>query len=332
MPAFLLILAIVLAAALLYLSRLPRDYEVRRSLFMRTDRRTVFDRVREFPSWSDWSPWLLHEPEAKRHFSAAADQPDGYYTWDGRTIGAGRLTHVRFDEPGRIEQRLEIQRPFKSGSEVWWEFTEADGGTEVAWCLRGRMPFLLRPMIPMVREMIGKDYELGLARLRGCIDPDAGGPELCFEGETTLEPHSALVIPFSGGMDAMIRAMEDGFPRLAAHLASLGVAPSGPPFSAYHKVDIKKKTFRCDIVLPAPAGIDPGPFDRKDFSGGRHYRVTLTGSYDFLELAWYAAIAHARMLKLKLDKHRPMLEVYENDPADVASPRELRTALYLPLR
>jgi effector-binding domain-containing protein len=194
------------------------------------------------------------------------------------------------------------------------------------------MPFLLRPMIPMVREMIGKDYELGLARLRGCIDPDAGGPELCFEGETTLEPHSALVIPFSGGMDAMIRAMEDGFPRLAAHLASLGVAPSGPPFSAYHKVDIKKKTFRCDIVLPAPAGIDPGPFDRKDFSGGRHYRVTLTGSYDFLELAWYAAIAHARMLKLKLDKHRPMLEVYENDPADVASPRELRTALYLPLR
>ncbi|HYN79439.1 MAG TPA: SRPBCC family protein, partial [Lamprocystis sp. (in: g-proteobacteria)] len=122
---------------------------------MRTDRQTVFDRVRDFPSWGDWSPWLLHEPDAKRHFSAAADQPDGYYTWDGRAIGAGRLTQVRFEEPKRIEQRLEIQRPFKSGSDVWWEFTEADGGTEVAWCLRGRMPFLLRPMIPMVREMIG---------------------------------------------------------------------------------------------------------------------------------------------------------------------------------
>jgi hypothetical protein len=27
-----------------------------------------------------------------------------------------------------------------------------------------------------------------------------------------------------------------------------------------------------------------------------------------------------------------MLEVYENDPSGVASPKELRTALYLPLR
>jgi hypothetical protein len=76
----------------------------------------------------------------------------------------------------------------------------------------------------------------------------------------------------------------------------------------------------------------PRPLARKDFSGGRHYRVTLTGGYDYLELAWYAAVAHARMLKLKLDKHRPMLEVHEKDPSSVASPKDLRTALYLPLR
>lgn len=326
------ILAIALAGGLVYLSRLPKDYEVRRSLTLRADRQAVFDRVRDFRSWDDWSPWLLHEPDAKRDFSTAEDQPGGSYTWDGRAIGAGRLTHVRFDSPGRIEQRLEIQRPFKSGSDVRWEFAETDDGTEVAWCLRGSMPFLLRPMIPLVRQMIGKDFELGLALLRGQLDPDAPQPELRFEGETSLQPQSALVIPFSGGMEVMVRAMEDGFPRLAGHLASLGVAPDGPPFSAYHKVNMKKNRFECDMAIPAPADTAAGPFARKDFSGGRYYRVTLTGSYDFLELAWYAAVAHARMLKLKLDKHRPMLEVYENDPSVVENPKELRTGLYLPLR
>lgn len=43
-------------------------------------------------------------------------------------------------------------------------------------------------------------------------------------------------------------------------------------------------------------------------------------------------VAHSRMLKLKRDKHRPILDVDENDPFGVASPRELSTALYLPLR
>ncbi|WP_373509429.1 SRPBCC family protein [Thiocapsa sp.] len=326
------ILAIALAGGLVYLSRLPKDYEVRRSLTMHADRQAVFDRVRDFRTWDDWSPWLLHEPDAKRDFSAAEDQPGGYYTWDGRAIGAGRLSHVRFDAPGRIEQRLEIQRPFKSGSDVWWELVETDEGTDVAWCLRGSMPFLLRPIIPLVREMIGKDYELGLALLRGQLDPDAPRPELRFEGETTLQPQSALVIPFSGGMEAMVRAMEDGFPRLAGHLASLGAAPDGPPFSAYHKVNVKKNRFDCDIAIPVPADTAAGHFALKDFSGGRYYRVTLAGGYDFLELAWYAAVAHARMLKLKLDKHRPMLEVYENDPSVVENPKELRTGIYLPLR
>lgn len=326
------ILAIALATGLVYLSRLPKDYEVRRSLTMRADSQGVFDRVRDFRTWGDWSPWLLHEPDAKRQFSAAEDQPGGSYAWDGRYIGAGRLTHVRFAAPGRIEQRLEIQRPFKSGSDVWWEFAETEGGTEVAWCLRGSMPFLLRPMIPLVREMIGKDYELGLALLRGQLDPDATRPELRFEGETTLQPQSTLFIPFSGGMEAMVRAMDDGFPRLAGHLASLGIAPGGPRFSAYHKVNLKKNRFECDIAIPAPAETTAGPFARKDFRGGRYYRVSLTGSYDFLALAWYAAVAHTRMLKLKLDKHRPMLEVYENDSSGVASNKDLRTTLYLPLR
>lgn len=109
-----LAIAIAIAGGLFYLSRLPKDYEVRRSLTMRADRQAVFDRVRDFRTWGDWSPWLLHEPDAKRDFSAAEDQPGGSYAWDGRYIGAGRLTHVRFAAPGRIEQRLEIQRPFKS--------------------------------------------------------------------------------------------------------------------------------------------------------------------------------------------------------------------------
>ncbi len=332
MPYMLAIPAAALAAGAVYLSRLPKDYSVRRSLIIKAERRTVFDKVRDTPSWQEWSPWLLHEPDAKLAFSADADQPGGGYSWDGQYIGAGTLTHDRFEGQERIDQTLEFRRPFKSRAAVWWEFADAEGGTEVTWNMRGSMPFLLRPMIPTMREMIAKDYDLGLALLRGRLDPDAERPLIAFEGNTDLEPVSALTIPFSGGMEAMVQAMEQGLPKLAAYLDEQGSAPTAAPFSAYHKVGIKHKRFDCDIAVPAAMEVDPGSFSRKTFAGGKHFKVTLTGSYDFLELAWYAAVGHARMRKLKVDKRRPMLEVYENDPTKAAGSNALRTALYLPLR
>ena len=58
----------------------------------------------------------------------------------------------------------------------------------------------------------------------------------------------------------------------------------------------------------------------------------MTGSYDFPELAWYSAMSHIRMLKLKMDASRLSLEVYENDPETVARTNDIRTTLYLPIR
>lgn len=326
------VLAAVLVVGVVYLSRLPKDYRVCRGLVIRAERQAVFDRVRDTPSWREWSPWLLHEPDARLAFSPHPDQPGGGYAWDGRYIGAGTLTHDRFVDQERIDQTLVFRRPFKSRAQTWWEFAVVEGGTRVTWNMRGSMPLLLRPMLPMLREMIAKDYDLGLAMLRGRLDPEADRPRITFEGETDRAPVSALTIPFSGGMEAMVQAMEQGFPKLAGALEQQGRAPTGAPFTAYHRVDPKKKRFECELAVPSDAPVDGGGFEFKRFAGGKYYQVTLLGSYDFLELAWYAAYAHLRMYKRRIDKRRPTLEVYENDPGDTPNRNDLRTTLYLPLR
>ena len=140
----LFLLALIVVAALAYLFTLPADFEVRRSLLMSLDRQRVFDKVRDLTSWNEWSPWLMHEPDAKLTYSGNPDREGGSFSWDGKYIGAGTLTHVRLDAPVRIDQRIVFKRPFKSESEVWWEFADRDGQTEVTWGMRGRMPFFLR--------------------------------------------------------------------------------------------------------------------------------------------------------------------------------------------
>ena len=85
----------------------------------------------------------------------------------------------------------------------------------------------------MTVAMVEKDYDLGLARLRGTLDPQAERPQIRFLGETETAPRTALIIPFSGAMDSMVKAMEEGFPRLMAHVQGQGKSPAGPPFTAY---------------------------------------------------------------------------------------------------
>lgn len=328
----LVLLILVLIGVLVYLATLPGEYLVRRSLLMSVDRQAVFDKVRDLRSWKDWSPWLLHEPGTLLQFSDGASREGGSYTWNGQRVGAGKLTHVRFDGLNRIEQRIEFTRPFKSVCDVWWEFDDVNNQTEVTWCMRGRMPFLFRFMTNMTRMMIEKDYDLGLAMLRGQLDPNAERPVISFDGVIEREAQTVLTIPFKGGISSMVTAMERGFPALEYYVAEIGQRPVAPQFAAYYKVDTKSMYFECDMALPVAAETPAGEFERKELGGGRYFRVSVQGSYDFLESAWYSTMSHMRMYKLKQDKSRPTLEVYENDPRETRHSNDVRTTLYVPLR
>ena len=324
-------LLVVAALVLAYLSALPAEYQVSRTRLFDQSQQQLFDKIRDFRSWPAWSPWLIHEPDTHLEYSDNCDQQGGYYSWDGRLIGAGRLTHSRFDEPRRIEQQIEFTRPFKSVCQVSFEFRDREGQTELCWSMQGRMPLLFRFMTARTVAMIEKDYDLGLAMLAGHLDSSVAHPRLVFNGATQLQPQQCLCQPFQGDLQAMIATMEAAFPRLVDYVQQHGEL-SAPPRVAYHRVDMEKMYFVCDMAAPLAAEIAPGEYQLKTLDGGVYYQVTLTGDYQFLELAWYSAMAHVQMLKLKPDSHRPSLEVYENDPRQLTDSNDWITSLYIPIK
>ena len=333
MVTVLIILAVIVALPLLYLATLSGNYSVRRSLEIGASRKSVFDKIIDFNSWADWSPWLMHEPGTTLVFSDKPDQEGGWYTWDGKLTGAGKLTHERFTGEEKIEQRIEFKRPFKSVSKVWWELEKKDDSTTlVSWNMAGKMPFLFRFMAKKMPEYIGKDYDTGLYLLRGELEPGAEVPRLSFSGPSDLPDQTALVIHFEGHLDDMKKAMMEGFPRLGSYVDEQGITATGFPFCIYHKVDLGKMYFNCDMALPVPSDTTSSEFDVRTFSGGRYYRTTLKGSYEFLELAWYQAYSHLQMLKIKPAFRRASLEVYEVDPASANHTNELITSIYIPIK
>ena len=327
-----MVLVFIAVVLMVYLATLDGRYKVDRSIVIEVAPQQVFDRVRDLRSWKDWSPWLIHEPDTTLEFSEHPDQEGGWYRWDGRVVGAGKLTHGRFEVPSMIDQQIEFIRPFRSVVAVGWRFQPCDEGTWVHWQMNGRMPFLFRFMAARTQAMIEKDYDLGLAMLRGVLDPQAEVPRLTFAGETVLSPWHSLAYDWSGSLDDMPAVMQQQFPLLVSEIEQQGRAQIGPAFTAFHSVDQDRQQIECSMAIVVDSEASAGSMALKDLGGGRYFKVSVQGSYSFLGLAWYAANSHLRMHKFKRDRSRPSLEVYENDPRAVSSSNELLTTLYLPLK
>lgn len=327
-----MVLAFLVVVLLVYLATLDGSYKVDRSIVIKVPPQQVFDRVRDFRSWKDWSPWLIHEPDAELEFSEHPDQEGGWYRWDGRVVGAGTLTHGRIETPSMIDQQIEFIRPFRSVVAVGWRFQPCEEGTRVHWQMNGRMPFLFRFMAARTQAMIEKDYDLGLAMLRGVLDAQAEVPRLEFVGKTVLAPWHSLAYDWSGSLEDMPGVMQQQFPLLAAEIEQQGRRQTGPAFTAYHQIDLQRQQTQCSMAIVVDSETSAGNMTLKELGGGRYFKVTLQGSYNFLGLAWYAANSHLRMHKIKRDRSRPSLEVYENDPRSVSDSNELLTTLYLPLK
>lgn len=317
----------VLAGVLIYLLRLPKNYQVQRSITIARPVDAVFEQVQDFRLWKAWSPWLLHD-NACVPTLVNPTEVGGSNAWDSAKIGSGKTTHTVIVPKQSISQKLEFFKPFKSVSQIEWTFKEGGGTTIVVWTMNASMPLPMRPFIPMMTRMIGLDFELGLGLLRGVLDPSAERPNIQFEGQQTMKAQTCTVQRYEGELgEPMSAAMRTGYPALHEKAKD---RVTGLPLAAYHKVKPVKQTTVCDFgfAVTQSAATDT----LLQLAAGPCFQVRYQGSYQFLGSAWNAAMGQVRMQKLKIDKSKPSLEIYLNTPDQVAHSNELVTLLQIPLK
>ncbi|MGD2172558.1 MAG: SRPBCC family protein [Gammaproteobacteria bacterium] len=324
----LIILAAALLAGLAYLAFLDGRFRVERKLEIDAPAQFAFEAVADFKSWPEWSPWLLHEPEADIVYSDDCRQRGGYYTWDGKRLGAGKLTHLELQPYSRIEQQIEFLRPLRATHRVGWGFEDLGDKTLVSWEMSGRMPFLLRFMAAKMDDRIGHDFELGLARLNGYVNADAEHPAIEFDGEEDLEDFSYWAIPCNGNL----RQLEAARPTALEALVRAADGKTGLGLTLYHRFDPNQGEYRAEIAIPVGAATPGSNYTQREFHGGRYIRMTLRGGHRFLPLGWYALYSHCRMYRRKIDRARPALEIYQQPPQQGADNDRITTALYAPLK
>ena len=321
-----LALALVAATILVWLLLQKPEYQVQRARELNVPAAQAFAYVRDFNNWPAWNPWLMHEPDARLVFNEATEI-GGSYSWDGRYIGAGSMRHGTMQAHSSLSMDLNFLRPFKSQARVSWNFQELSAQQcRATWSMGARLPLHMRWLRPMLEKAIGSDFELGLAMLAGQLDPNSEHPQIEFVGVCHLEAQQVISRPYSGSFAGMVEAAELCFPEL---LERAGAKITGPALTIYHKVDLKKQSTECSMAVPVSSA--PDAEATLDVAGGKYFKIRLTGSYEFLPNAWYSAMNHLRMRKIKFNKKLPMLEACINSPQAVQSSNELITELLIPL-
>lgn len=333
----LIVIAIIAVIGIIYLSFLPGSYNIKVTRFVNAPVNKVFETIVDFKAWPKWDPWTLHEPNVKLEYSKDYKKENGYYTWDGKLIGAGKLTHKSIVQNKYIKQQLNFTRPWRSNPTTEWEFqSKTKGGkkgTEVSWLMEGKIPFFMRFILPFIKMGITTDYELGLIRINQLLDKKADKFALSFPGVKKLDKCHGLYSSFAGSFNDLPKEAPKAFKLLMNTMKENSIKPAANPFTTYSKPNMKKNTTECDFVFPVESGTKASGFGSiKSYPGGKYFLVSYKGTYDYLKHAWNSSIGHVRMNRYKMDKSRPSLEVYINNPAEVKSLNDAKTDIYIPIK
>jgi len=164
-----LIVVALIVAVLGYAALRPDTFEVRRSTTIAAPAARVFPLIDDLHQWSVWSPYEKFDPTMKKTFSGAAAGAGAAYAWEGNDkVGQGRMEITESTPSSRVVLKLDFIKPFEGHNVA--EFTLAPQGkaTQVTWAMRGPSPFVAKLMGIFVDmdQMIGKDFEAGLANLK----------------------------------------------------------------------------------------------------------------------------------------------------------------------
>jgi hypothetical protein len=170
-----ILLALILIAFLfvIVIAGRPDEFVVARSTRIAAPPDRVFPRVNELKKWEDWSPWAKIDPNAKSTFEGPAAGVGSSMAWDGnKKVGAGKMTIVESQPSNLVRIRLEFLRPFQATNMAEFNFRPDSAQTLVTWSMTGKNNFFFKVfgLIMDCDDMVGKDFEKGLASLKAVVE------------------------------------------------------------------------------------------------------------------------------------------------------------------
>ena len=164
-----IVLAIAVAIVLILAATKPDTFSVQRATTVKAPPEKLFSLINDFHQWGTWSPWENKDPGMKRSYSGAASGRGAVYGWDGnKNVGSGRMEILDISVPSKLVIKLDFFTPFEGHNTAEFTMLPQGDATNLVWLMHGPSPFMskLMQVFMNVDNMVGKDFEVGLANLK----------------------------------------------------------------------------------------------------------------------------------------------------------------------
>lgn len=174
------VIAVLIVAVLAFAATRPNIFRVERSTTIKAPPEKIFALVNDFGKWTLWSPYERTDPAMKRIYSGEESGKGAAYEWSGNDkAGAGRMEIIDSASPNRIVIKLDFIRPFEGHNTTVFNIEPRGGETNVSWAMNGPSPYMMKVagLFMNLDEMIGKDFESGLANLKALSEGEKAEPD-----------------------------------------------------------------------------------------------------------------------------------------------------------
>lgn len=161
-------LVVVVAAIVIYAATKPDTFHVERSITIKAPPEKIFPLINDLHAWNDWTPYNK-DPAMKKTYSGSDKGVGASYAWQGnKEVGRGTIAITATMPPEKVVLDLHMIEPFEGRNVVQFTLQAAGDSTRVTWGMDGKNNFIVKVMGMFfdMDKMVGKDFEVGLAKLK----------------------------------------------------------------------------------------------------------------------------------------------------------------------
>jgi hypothetical protein len=308
-------------------------YHIDKSIVIQSDPQRVYDVVADYNTWTTWSPWLIAEPTAKVTVTDDSSSIGSRYAWLGDITGQGELEHKQLKPAELVEDELRFIKPFKTTCKTAFHLNRESSGTRLSWTMDASLPWFLFWMVPMMKTLIGMDYQRGLSMLKDLIETGHIPAKTNVHGPQSVGPIRMAGIADSCRVDDVSSSMDKAFQTATTEFRKASLPVDRGMISVYTKFRMNEGVFEyiSGFLLPENAQVPTGtPLKTWTLPACKAFHVEQTGPYRHLGNGWSVANQICRHKKMK-QQRIGTFELYRNSPNDVPE-SEIKTDIYLPLR
>ena len=227
----------------------PNDITVVRTTMIKAPKEAVFEQMRYFKNWVNWSPWQKMDTGMKLTYYGTDGQPGSGYTWHGGSkTGAGDMYDSAINGT-QMTYRLTFTEPHKGLANGFLSATDSSGMTKATWSCSMHFGFPWNAMCVFMNmdKLLGGDFEAGLNYMKTYVESHTTASTDVDVKEVDFAAHTYQGVRSTIGWGDMMKFNTDNYKLLQQELGS---KIKGPQTGIYFTWDTTNKNSDMAVVFP----------------------------------------------------------------------------------